>query len=431
MPGEPRAPSRGSDEEPGAYAIHHATRSAHVIVAVVLMAATFVWATSLDSVSRVLGFGVREAAWATVVFLAGMSAANVVYYTAGVGSRWYRVLESVESLTTTSFVMGLIYVSKNAVSFLWLFHFIHLLVLAAAGLSLSNGMASVVGPAGLALAFAYAGDSASAWLSAVSGFLGFFVYLAFGRVHTDLEQSRRREASLRLALAELRVREERARISRDLHDGVATALTALIWKARELARETSATKVASELEAFERRLSRTLSDLRDVVMSLRASHASFSEAVHELEERCRELAAEKRFSFSLLGELPQDEVERFCREVFPIACELTKNAHAHSQGSEIGVELVIDEQCLSLTVWDDGVGLARERLELSRGGLRNVKRRAQTLGGEVLVSEPGTLASVTVSVPRPLRTRLEREELGDMPEQLQMPPPSGTKRVAS
>lgn len=217
--------------------------------------------------------------------------------------------------------------------------------------------------------------------------------------------------------------EERDRISRDLHDSIATDLTALIWKARELARVSSTAEVATELGNFERRLSRTLGDLRDVVTALRASHSSFPEAVQALEERCRELAGGRSFSFAQEGELAQAEVERFCDEVFPIACELMKNAAEHSGGRLMTLSLAVGEGALSLTVSDDGGGLPPDRLEGSRGGLHNVQARLRSLGGELSVESAAKGATLTVTVPRPLRARPPREA-----GETDALPPSGIKR---
>ncbi len=416
-------PRAGATLEPEHdYAIHGAVREFRQVFPMVLAGVLFVASAPLPAVSRVLGFGFREAALSVGVFVVVMLAATAAYHVAGPRSRWYRVLDFVESLGTTWAVMVLIFASKSAVSFIWLFHLIHVLMISAAGLSIRNGIASSLGPLGLALAFELSGNPASALLALLAGLLGFIVYLALGRVHTDLEQSRRREASLRLALAELRVKEERDRISRDLHDSVATDLTALIWKVRELA-SSSSSDVAAELSSFEQRLKRTLADLRDVVTALRASHSSFPEAVQALEERCRELAGGLSFSFVRRGELERDEVEHFCDEVFPIACELTKNAVTHASARAIRVELGVDRR-LSLSVSDDGLGLLSERIQESRGGLHNVQARVQNLAGELVLGSNGQGTTLTVVLPRPLRVRAPRDEAG-----MEALPPSGIKRT--
>jgi signal transduction histidine kinase len=405
------------------YAIHGALREARQLIPILIAAAVFLGSLTLEPVRRMLGFGLREGALSVGVFMLGWAAATVAYYRAGAGSRLYRALEFVETLTTTWSFMVLIFVSRSAISFVWFFHLIHVFMIAAGGLSLWNAIGSIVGPSALALAFWFSGDSASALLSFLAGLLGFVVFLALSRVHTDLVESRRREASLRLTLAELRVKEERDRISRDLHDSVATDLTALIWKVRELAQGASAPDVAAELHSFERRLTRTLSDVRDVVTALRASHSSYAEAVRALEERCRELAGKLSFAFERRGELDRSEVEPFCDELFPVACELTKNAAIHAEARSVRVELSVTDE-VSLRVIDDGQGLSPSRMEESRGGLHNVRARVRNLAGVLGLtsSEKGT--TLTVTLPRPLRARAGREELG-----ANALPPSGTKRI--
>lgn len=405
------------------YAIHGALREARQFVPILIAAAVFVGSLSFEPVRRVLGFGVREGALSIGVFILGWTAATIAYYRAGTGSRTYRVFEFVETLTTTGAFTALIFVSRSAVSFMWFFHLIHVFMIAAGGLSVWNGIGSVMGPSAIAVAFLLSGDSASALLSFLAALLGFVVFLALSRVHTDLVQSRRREASLRLALAELRVKEERDRISRDLHDSVATDLTALIWKVRELAQGSSAPDVAAELCSFERRLTRTLGDVRDVVTALRASHSSYPEAVRALEERCRELAGNLSFTFERQGELDRSELEPFCDELFPLACELTKNAAAHAEARSIRVELSVERE-LRLSVIDDGQGLPARRMEESRGGLHNVQARVRNLAGKLSLTSAGKGTTLTVTLPRPLRARSGRDDLGT-----DALPPSGINRI--
>ncbi|MGC4088768.1 MAG: histidine kinase [Polyangiaceae bacterium] len=103
-----------------------------------------------------------------------------------------------------------------------------------AGYSLLYLVTICVGPAYLVGVFLWRGDTALAWLSALAAASSVAVYFVLARLTSERDGALRREALLRQELGRVLVARERARISRDLHDNVATELTALVWKVREI-----------------------------------------------------------------------------------------------------------------------------------------------------------------------------------------------------
>ena len=62
----------------------------------------------------------------------------------------------------------------------------------------------------------------------------------------------------------------------------------------------------------------------------------------------------------------------------------------HARASRVDVSIAQDERNLVLTIEDDGVGIAPERAAQAAGhGLRNMRERAQALGGEVQIEPRG------------------------------------------
>jgi signal transduction histidine kinase len=101
--------------------------------------------------------------------------------------------------------------------------------------------------------------------------------------------------------------------------------------------------------------------------------------------------------------------DRLEREVeanlFRIAQELLTNVYRHSGAQRAHVNLIGDEEMITLTVEDDGRGLDPDG-SVKGIGLRNMETRSRVLNGKVEVeSTPGQGVFVTVSVPlRPILT---------------------------
>jgi two-component system, NarL family, sensor kinase len=77
--------------------------------------------------------------------------------------------------------------------------------------------------------------------------------------------------------------------------------------------------------------------------------------------------------------------------IYRITQELVNNAMKHSGGSEISVQIVSEEERLSVTVQDNGRGMAPDSAgKISEKGLANIRSQVASLGGHFdLSSEYG------------------------------------------
>ena len=212
-----------------------------------------------------------------------------------------------------------------------------------------------------------------------------------------------RQASERLVTAH---EEERARLARDLHDGVGQTLTAVVMTLDAAETELRASSDASALagQAFiqrARELAATaLAETRDVATQLRPTR------VHEigLGAALRNLAGsagvavELRFDPGLLppGSL-QPELEI---DVYRIVQESLGNAARHSGARRVWISGHIVDGMVRLVVGDDGTGF--DDGDRGRGlGLDGMQERAAIHGGSVNVrSRRGVGTRVEIVVPQ-------------------------------
>jgi len=196
-------------------------------------------------------------------------------------------------------------------------------------------------------------------------------------------------------VADVAVLEERRRMARDLHDGLAQELAFASTQARALA-ETSEHPTRARLVAAA--AERALDESRRAI-------AALTRPLDEPLEVTVAQAAEEvcgRFDMALaLDVQPGLEASAERREaLLRILREAVANAARHSSASEVRVRLR-GEGGLSLRVEDDGAGFDTENLSHLSGrfGLVSMRERAEALGGTfTLVSrlEGGTSVEVTL-----------------------------------
>jgi signal transduction histidine kinase len=181
------------------------------------------------------------------------------------------------------------------------------------------------------------------------------------------------------------VAEERARVARDIHDGLAQYLFAIATQASLLERGATAEEVAPRLkEAAEA----AQQEARFAVLALSSAsgNAPFDSALSRYVDF---LTADGALKVDLeiapdvkLG--PDEQIE-----VFRIVQEGLANArrHARARHAEVRIEQAGGRR--RVTIRDDGEGFSAEH-ENGGQGLKNIRERARSIGGGFeLTSQPG------------------------------------------
>jgi signal transduction histidine kinase len=218
--------------------------------------------------------------------------------------------------------------------------------------------------------------------------LAFFVSLAVGGA---LEMRRTQEV-----LTTAAVLDERERIARDIHDGVAQDLAFILQHGRRLAGNPGAPAgVGTLVTAAER----ALDECRHAIASLtRTGGEPLAEALTltALETAGRE------------GAMVQTDID--AKISVPAACqeallrvtrEAIINAIRHGGAKTINIEL-FERANVYLIISDDGRGFDVQRAAAAPGhlGIRTMEARIRAVGGEFAIdSEPGRGTRIRVSLP--------------------------------
>lgn len=210
----------------------------------------------------------------------------------------------------------------------------------------------------------------------------------------EVAERRRTQVSLERSEASLRENlEERARLGRDLHDGVIQSLYAagmgLAGVRMQLRPEQ--TEAATRLEQTRAALNETIHDVRNFIIGLEPEALrlqTFSQAVAGLLEVMRGMRA-----FQSSVEIDESLARRLTLaqrvHALQIAREAVSNALRHGQASHIQVALRQRGEFAEFEVIDNGRGFDASATSQGKG-LANFADRARELGGELLVdSRPG------------------------------------------
>ena len=212
--------------------------------------------------------------------------------------------------------------------------------------------------------------------------------------------------------------EERARLSRGLHDELGGVLLAarmdVTWMQRHPAGDNADVRV--RLERLKRALDEGIELKRRVVEELRPTLLDTMGLLAALrwqtEETCRraDLRCTERFP---------DEEPPFNRAgaiaLFRVVQEALANVAKHAKASEVDIALELTDRDVVVTVQDNGVGAVPADLNRPRAhGIAGLRHRVQVLGGRLDISSaPNRGTTVQVRVPLANVSRAAGTDDGD------------------
>jgi signal transduction histidine kinase len=183
----------------------------------------------------------------------------------------------------------------------------------------------------------------------------------------------RREAELHRTIADAAAAQERRRIARDLHDGLAQDLAFIAAHGHRIAREAGAEHplaIAAQ---------RALAVSRGAIAELSAPHAGTAG------EALRRVAGELSSRFEINIEVHAEPLAVMAADrehIVRIAREAIVNAVRHGRARNVVVSLAAEDDKLVLRVHDDGVGIGATVAADGGGyGFLSMQERTAALGG--------------------------------------------------
>jgi signal transduction histidine kinase len=240
-----------------------------------------------------------------------------------------------------------------------------------------------------------------AFLSVLPYAAGYGFFGAFARTLANAEEAREESQNLLSELQtahrqlqeyaaqveELAVAEERNRLSREMHDTIGHRLTVsavqLEGAQRLIPRDPQ--RSAEMVETAREQVREALRELRSAVATLREPLETDLPVITALQRLVNEFDRATDLNVHLI--LPEEQpplsnAQRLA--LYRAAQEALTNVQRHAQAQQVWVQVTNRQDCVLLSVSDDGIGFPAETKE-NAFGLHGMRERAAHLGGELIL----------------------------------------------
>lgn len=216
-----------------------------------------------------------------------------------------------------------------------------------------------------------------------------------------------RNAQLYTQLSQMAVLEERYRLSREFHDGLAQTLGYLGLQSErleQLLKEGLVETAVTESAEMRRSIRAAYVDVREAIDGLRLGMEAAGQLAARLREYTTEFTRQTGVHVEFTAVPDQINVPpNSALQLLRIAQEALTNVRKHAQADEVAVRLRQLDDELQLTIIDDGRGFP-DSLPVERQyrsyGLSSMRERTESLGGTLTVAtQPGQGTRITVVVP--------------------------------
>src|SRR5262249_3080407 len=202
---------------------------------------------------------------------------------------------------------------------------------------------------------------------------------------------------------------ERARVARELHDGVVQSLHAIAFRLYALRTRSSfaAGEREQELLDIQQLVQNEAANVRTLIQQLEPLDFDHRHLVDFLAGMVTRYRQDTGIGAQFVCDVSQVNLPPpICRELAGILREALANVRRHSAAQNVLVRLARQRSGWTLTIEDDGRGfpfagkLTHAELEESRRGPLVVKQRVRAIGGELtVISKPGQGARLEIRVP--------------------------------
>lgn len=233
--------------------------------------------------------------------------------------------------------------------------------------------------------------------------LGFYLWYT----KTKYKQKQKLDAALINKKEELASRtlqaeiNERIRISQDIHDSLGQYLGLCKLQVSQLknVRDFQNSKHKISVDKTIHMIDQSISELRNIIQNLSPAvlhEKGLSEAVKELTERIQQT-----YSLNIHLEIMglSDKLEYITENtLYRVIQEILNNILKHSRAKNVDIQMIKNEEDLTVMIEDDGIGFDLNEANRSHG-LNNIYTRVENIHGKVYIDskiQRGTIITVIV-----------------------------------
>jgi len=201
--------------------------------------------------------------------------------------------------------------------------------------------------------------------------------------------------------------EERARISREIHDGIGQALTAITFNLETLNDANMDTKLLTKrIKDCKILVNNTLKDVHRFASQLRPAILDELGLIPALSDYAKAYMERKKLDITIDSRGKIEEIDDELKTVlYRIFQESLTNIVKHAQANKVKVNIDYSSDQLSYSIEDDGKGFFPDEVLVNNGdhnglGLKGIRERMELIGGTFeLMSKPNQGTRLRVSIP--------------------------------
>jgi len=200
--------------------------------------------------------------------------------------------------------------------------------------------------------------------------------------------------------------EERRRIGREIHDGVAQSISYLNLKTklvRESVSSQNTQRAMAELDEINKVAQNTYEDIREAIDQLSAETRNLP-LLSTLNDHIRDFQSKNGIAVTLDAPKNFPQLSPVAElQLLRIAQEALTNVRRHALAGKVEVRLTVSKQSMEMVIKDNGQGFemaGEEESRLGYHGLTIIKERAESLGGAAGISSVlGQGTEIRISMP--------------------------------
>ncbi|MEP7357653.1 MAG: ATP-binding protein [Anaerolineales bacterium] len=206
-------------------------------------------------------------------------------------------------------------------------------------------------------------------------------------------------------LQSLAVTEERSRIAREMHDGLAQVLGYLSLQTQTLealVRRGDCAAALVELKQARGHILEAQADVRENILSLRTTLSGQVSLPAALEQYVEEFQVQTGIETEVVNTIAGEPRLSPLAEaqVVRIVQEALANVRKHAHAARVQVRLAVSGGALTLAIADDGCGMAAPERQRGHFGLATMRERAESVGGRLSIhSAIGDGTQVEIQLP--------------------------------
>ena len=219
--------------------------------------------------------------------------------------------------------------------------------------------------------------------------------------YQEVVEARRQLEDLSARLLHAQENERRV-LSRDLHDEVGQALSAVLVELRNLSEESAIQtdqQSRGHVETLKRLVENSVRVVRNMALLLRPSMLDDLGLVPALQWQAREVSKRTSMDVRVAAELASDDLpDEYKTCIYRVVQEALHNCSRHAAAKRVGIRVQQEPGRLSLSTQDDGQGFDVSQTKGLR--LLGIEERAGRLGGKCEIhSAPGSGTIVAIELP--------------------------------